>query len=431
MFTRTFFLIKTEQVKLTDSDPVSCSPSFSTALYDVQTSLQQLLADISVAQHILHATTNSVSALVQYYHPLDIPHLSDTRSKSLYGLSYTQARALLMLHAVDCKVEALLRSAQAAAATLQQATSAQTVLWQQCQNLDVSAGPERPPAHALRFLSATLDTHQLWHHVSCLVGIHNVPLHLRFKKYEYIPQRDTAAQAMWTDTRDHIPTLQHTVKLCIWCRPQEAHTMLHYVPLLTLFAQAEFQGSMWALYATPEVLLTSISYLQYTRARTYFQRQDRSNVAHDRSLPDRASICRLWTHHIRNAHHNKKLGNWASAKQFRITYLPYDAHFSLTMIRGSSRLHQWDIGVPPPDECIYAILHMHMICIYIGRTHLPLIQRLRKHITTANAHREDCHLHQLLRSTNIEDWYIVPLEFVWSKPRVAIAERYWWDKDRR
>ena len=78
-----------------------------------------------------------------------------------------------------------------------------------------------------------------------------------------------------------------------------------------------------------------------------------------------------------------------------------------------------------------AILHMHMICIYIGRTHLPLIQRLRKHVTTANAHSEDCHLHQLLRSTNIEDWYIVPLEVVWGKFRAAIAERYWWDKYRR
>ena len=98
---------------------------------------------------------------------------------------------------------------------------------------------------------------------------------------------------------------------------------------------------------------------------------------------------------------------------------------------GSSRLHHSDISVPPPYECIYAILHMHMICIYIGRTHLPLIQRLREHITTANAQSEDCHLHQLLRSTNIEDWYIVPLELVWGRLRAAIAERYWWDKYRR
>ena len=339
MSTRTFFLIKTDQGKFVDSDPASPSPSFSTALYDVQTSLQQLVADKSLAQHTLHAGTSSVSALVHSYHLLDIPHVSDTHRKSLYGLCNTQARALLMLHAVDCKTEALLRSAQAAAATLQQATSAQTVLWQSCQNLDVSAPPERPPAHALRFLSATLDTHHLLHHVPCLVGIHNVPLHPRFKKYEYIPEHDEAKQAIWTDTRDHVPTLQQTVNLCIWCRPQEAHTMLHHVPLLMLFAKAEFQGSMWSLHATPEVL-TSMNYLQYTRPCTYFQRQDKSYVAHDRSLPDRASICRLCTHHIRNAHHNKKLGYCVSAMQFCITYLPYVAHFSLTMIHGSSRLHQ-------------------------------------------------------------------------------------------
>ena len=86
---------------------------------------------------------------------------------------------------------------------------------------------------------------------------------------------------------------------------------------------------------------------------------------------------------------------------------------------------------PTPDECICAVLHPHMICVYIGRTHLALVQRLRKHITAALAHTEDCNFHQLLRSTNIEDWYIVLLQLVWGKFAATIAERDWWHKYRR
>ena len=87
--------------------------------------------------------------------------------------------------------------------------------------------------------------------------------------------------------------------------------------------------------------------------------------------------------------------------------------------------------MPPLDGCIYAILHLHMICIDIGQTHLALIQRLRKHSTIALARAEDCTLHQLLRSTNLADWYIVLLQLVWGKLAVAIAERHWWDKYRQ
>ena len=130
------------------------------------------------------------------------------------------------------------------------------------------------------------------------------------------------------------------------------------------------------------------------------------------SLPDHTSICRLCTHHIRTARCSKQLGNWATTMQYRIPYQPYGTHFTFSTIRASSRLHQWNISIPPPDECIYAIPYLHMICIYIGRTHLALIQRLRKHITIALARSEDCHFHQLLRTPNIEEWYIVPLELV-------------------
>ena len=72
-----------------------------------------------------------------------------------------------------------------------------------------------------------------------------------------------------------------------------------------------------------------------------------------------------------------------------------------------------------------------MLCVYVGCTTQALIQHLRKHFTTALAHKEDNRFHELLCTTDLAEWVIVPLEIVWNGWDAAIAERYWWDKDRR
>ena len=79
---------------------------------------------------------------------------------------------------------------------------------------------------------------------------------------------------------------------------------------------------------------------------------------------------------------------------------------------GASRVHKWQTCVPPPFEYIYAVLHCHMLCVHIGRTTHALIKRLRKHITTALAHIEGSRFHEMLRSTDLADWMIVPLALV-------------------
>ena len=72
-----------------------------------------------------------------------------------------------------------------------------------------------------------------------------------------------------------------------------------------------------------------------------------------------------------------------------LNYVAWDNHKTMCLVRGKSRVHEWQICVPPAFEFIYAVLHCHMLCIYVGRTSLALIQRLRKHITTKLAHAED------------------------------------------
>ena len=103
----------------------------------------------------------------------------------------------------------------------------------------------------------------------------------------------------------------------------------------------------------------------------------------------------------------------------------------MCMARAVSRVHEWHLCVPPPVEYIYVILHRHILCVCVGRTVSALIQRLRKHFTTAMAHTEDSRFHEQFRCTDLADWLIVPLEIVWSSWEAAVAERSWWDKFRR
>ena len=149
-------------------------------------------------------------------------------------------------------------------------------------------------------------------------------------------------------------------------------------------------------------------------------------------LPSAYTQCfKLCTHYIQSHLNDKNLANWAACMQKRLNYAAWDNYKTMCLVRGKSRVHEWQICVPPAFEFIYAVLHCHMLCIYVGRTSLALIQRLRKHITTALAHAEDNRFHQLLRTTNLADWMIVPLEIVWDDWSAALAERYWWDKFRR
>ena len=202
--------------------------------------------------------------------------------------------------------------------------------------------------------------------------------------------------------------------------------MLHQTPLMTLVARAEFEGTAWSLYASDGAVTNLESTTRHSHACIF-----PSTTQTLDTYKNHPAICCLCTHRIRFAHQQKGLDNWATTMQLWMPYLPYDTHFSLTMVRGSSCLHYWDISVPPSDEYIYAILHLHMICIYIFRTYLALIRLVREHVTRALTRAEDYTLHRLLHSTNLEDWYIVPLQLVWGKLHVAVAQRPWWDKYRQ
>ena len=80
---------------------------------------------------------------------------------------------------------------------------------------------------------------------------------------------------------------------------------------------------------------------------------------------------------------------------------------------------------PPPSILIYAMVHVYMLCIYVGKTALRLLQRLRKHGTTTSACAEDSSFHDLLRTTGLSEWTRVPPQFTVDKRLACFLERDW------
>ena len=77
------------------------------------------------------------------------------------------------------------------------------------------------------------------------------------------------------------------------------------------------------------------------------------------------------------------------------------------------------------------MIHVHMLCIYVGKTTLPLLQRLRKHGTTADARAEDSSFHEMLRTRGLAEWTPVPLHFSADEIRAGFAEHVWWYRLKR
>ena len=72
-----------------------------------------------------------------------------------------------------------------------------------------------------------------------------------------------------------------------------------------------------------------------------------------------------------------------------------------------------------------------MLCIYVGQTTLPLLQRLRKPDTTATACVEDSSFHELLCITEMFEWTPMPLQFTEDENVACFLERDWWFRLKR
>ena len=94
-------------------------------------------------------------------------------------------------------------------------------------------------------------------------------------------------------------------------------------------------------------------------------------------------------------------------------------------------MHSWYISVTPPSHLVYVVFHLYLSVLYVGQTHLALVQRLRKHLIDAAAGTDNSTLHRLMATTDSADWGIGVLQYVGDTWSTAVRERAWWWQLRR
>ena len=157
--------------------------------------------------------------------------------------------------------------------------------------------------------------------------------------------------------------------------PEEAHAVQCIHPGVTPVLQADFQGTSWHLCTTSWVI-ASLAHTTRERLVCFFKTHKQSYIhtLFTKHLPTAHSGCtQVAIHFIRTHLLQKDLSSWAACMQARLRFMNFREHKTMCMARGVSRVHEWQICVPPPVEYICIVLHCHMLFVYIGRTTAALI----------------------------------------------------------
>ena len=158
----------------------------------------------------------------------------------------------------------------------------------------------------------------------------------------------------------------------------------------------------------------------------FFKHQQRGHCLLWQPSDYQSLLCNSYTKCIKDTGAVHNLGQWAGTMQHRICQLPFHSNPLLQMIRACSHVHHWDISAPVRGYVVCVILHVHLMCLYVGKTGDPLMTRLRKHWTTAKVGTEESPFYDMLCRTGIHKWTIAPLQFTTCAIRVCQLERDWW-----
>ena len=195
-------------------------------------------------------------------------------------------------------------------------------------------------------------------------------------------------------------------------------------------ASASFSGTIWYLHATCQAL-EKVTLLQKLRIYTHFRNQHKGRCGLWSPSEYQQLLCNSYNQAIQHADSESNLGRRAELLEFRIPHLPFHRNPLLRMIRASSHIHKWSSSTPVHGHVIYVIFHVHLFCLYIGRTECALVQHLRKHWTTARSGSEDNPFHNMLLRTGIHHWTIAPLQWTNCEITACFLERAWWFKWRK
>ena len=269
----------------------------------------------------------------------------------------------------------------------------------------------------------------VWLHSPALCSTVSLPLDLVWDNLQLFPEGARHFLAVLPDIRDSpVPIPEDGF---MWFLSPEDPEFMPLLPQpVTRLASAEFQGKCWLLYGFPEAV-TNLSDVRRCRLHCFFKARRRGASRLWSREPESDSRLRLYTQGAHRALAAKNLGAWAGIVQQRVPHLPYHTNLILQLVRGLSHTGTWQLGTPPPLLLVYVMVHVHMLCVYIGKTHLAPVQRLRKHGTNATAGAEDSRFHAMLRQTGLHEWTPIPLQYVSEDVEGCFVEREWWFRLKR
>ena len=347
-----------------------CLDSVDDELLLLQNRLQSALTKLSLAKQLLHASTRIPSPDEKYdYVSACLPHGHDRVLHHEFGLDAAGVR-LWCINQASGKGERWLRDGSAVKTTLVTAHTEKGELWWRYSHTPHTNNVSVPPMWARRYVIQTLGTTCVWHHPKSLCTASHFAIN---------PQ--------WLDTSTcSAPTVVDYVYLdvtrildeypaqWVWCISEQSPC-----DSLSCVASASFAGTLWYLHATREALEKTTP-LQKLRIYTHFRIQHKGRCRLWSTSEYHQLLCNSYSQAIQNADSESNLGRWAELLEYRIPHLPFQRNPLLRMIRASSHIHNWSLSTLVHGHVVYVIFHVHLFCLYTGRTDCALVEQLRKQL---------------------------------------------------
>ena len=281
-----------------------------------------------------------------------------------------------------------------------------------------------PPSFVQRYILACLSGVNVWLHSPALCSTMSLSIDPVWENLRLVLEGARHFVAVLPNIGDIPVPIPESGFL--WLLSPDYPTCTPLLPVhVTCLASAKFQGQCCFLYGSLEAVECLCDVMR-CRLHCFFKTHRLGAPRLWSRGPKCDSRRRLYTHGAQRALAATNLGARACIVQHRVPFLPYHTNSILQLVRGVNHTGTWQLGTPPPVLLMYLMLQVHMLCLYVGKTHLAPVQRLQLHGTTAAAGAEDCRFHAMLRQTGLHEWTPIPLQYVSDDVEGCFVKQDWW-----
>ena len=274
---------------------------------------------------------------------------------------------------------------------------------------------------AHQFVIMTLNTTCVWQHPKALCSTLHFPLDSRWREIN-TSQDPTAIDYVHEDTPGWIA---NCAAQWVWCLEEAPpKTRVTVCCRCVVFGHLRrFRAPCGFLHAFLAAL-NNTPPLQRLRLHAHFKHQHKGRSLLWTPSEYQRMLCNAYTRAIELANADSNLGCWAELPEYQIPHLPFNRNPLLWMIRACSHVHDWSLSTLVYSHMIYVVFHVHLLCLYIGRTEGPLVTGLRKHGLQHGRDQRTAHF--IICWTGLHHWTIAPLQWTACGIEACFLERSRW-----